>query len=288
SVRVAGFALALLGCAGIVTSELDDERPLEIARNFYGTVAVYDVDQHDPEAHHYSLTHGVVVHGRQFRAPDKQDRPLAYYGENSGVGRALRFFAAEPSLRVGAVGLGVGTLAHYVHADQHLSFYEINPAVVRLAQKHFSYLSHCGSACDIVLGDARLSLERESPKNFQVLVLDAFSGDAVPAHLLTREALDLYLRHLAPDGIIAVNITNRQLDLAPVLAGLAEHGDLRSVRVYSADDPRGLLYHADWILLTRNERFLTVTPPVLPPELPKPKPAVLWTDSYSNLFQLLK
>jgi hypothetical protein len=288
SSRLAGVALALLGCAAIVTNELDDERPLEIARNFYGTVAVYDVDQDDPAAHHYSLTHGVIVHGRQFRAPDKQDRPLAYYSENSGVGRALRFFADDLTLRVGAVGLGVGTLAHYVHAGQHLSFYEINPAVIRLAQKHFSYLSHCGSACDIVLGDARLSLERESPQNFQVLVLDAFSGDAVPAHLLTREALDLYLRHLDPDGIIAVNITNRQLDLAPVLAGLAEHGDFRSVRIYSRDDPRGLLYHADWILLTRNARFLAATPPVLPPELPKPKPAVLWTDSYSNLFQLLK
>jgi hypothetical protein len=286
--RILGALFALLGLGAILVSQLDDDPPLAVARNFYGTVAVYDVLPHDPAAHHYSLTHGVVVHGRQFRAPDKQDLPLAYYGEASGVGRALAFFTHEPALEIGAVGLGVGTLAHYVRPGQKLVFYEINQAVIDLARKHFTYLARCGGACEIVLGDARLSLEREPPRNFHLLVLDAFSGDAVPTHLLTREALALYLRHLRPDGIIAVHITNRQLDLAPVLAGLASDADLRTVRIYSDGDARRELFHADWVLLTRNARFLAATPPAPPPDLGPPKPAVLWTDSYSNLFQLLK
>ncbi|HTQ06348.1 MAG TPA: fused MFS/spermidine synthase [Polyangiaceae bacterium] len=277
-----------LGIVAIAHGQADDDPPLAISRNFYGTVAVYDVDANDPAQRHYSLLHGAIVHGRQFRAPEKQDQPLSYYGDVSGVGRTLSYFGALPELRVGAVGLGVGTLAHYVHAGQHLRFYEINPEVVRLARTHFTYLARCGAACDVVLGDARLSLERESPQHFDVLVLDAFSGDAVPAHLLTREALDVYTRHLEPDGVIAVNITNRMLDLAPVLEGLAREAHLKAVRVYSDDDAARELYHADWMLLTRNARFLAAVPPRLPPELPSPKLAVLWTDNHSNLFELLK
>jgi len=284
-----GLAAALAsGLALIAYYQIDDDPPLAVARNFYGTVAVYDVDAGDPAARHYSLTHGIVVHGRQYHAPEKQDLPLAYYAEQAGVGRALRFFAGDPNLKVGAVGLGVGTLAHYVHAGQHLAFYEINPEVVRLAEKYFTYLSRCGAACSLVMGDARLSLERQESQDFHVLVLDAFSGDAVPTHLLTRQAFDLYLRHLRPDGVIAVNITNRQLDLAPVLEGLAAHAGLGAVRVYSDDDSAHLLYHADWMLLTRNAQFIAQTPPRLPPGAPRTKRAVLWTDSYSNLFELLK
>ncbi|HEV8547713.1 MAG TPA: fused MFS/spermidine synthase [Polyangiaceae bacterium] len=278
----------VVGLALIGYFQRDDEPPLEVARNFYGTIAVYDVDADKPADRHLSLTHGVVVHGRQYTAPDKQDQPLAYYGEESGVGRALRFFANASELSVGAVGLGVGTLAHYVHAPQHLQFYEINPEVVRLAEKYFTYLSRCGAACSIVMGDARLSLEREQPQNFHVLVLDAFSGDAVPTHLLTQQAFDLYLRHLRPEGVIAVNITNRQLDLAPVLEGLAEQAGLRRVRIFSDDNPARQLYHADWMLLTRDGRFVSATPARLPPNLLRAKPKVRWTDGYSNLFQLLK
>jgi spermidine synthase len=138
------------------------------------------------------------------------------------------------------------------------------------------------------MGDARLSLEREQPQNFHVLVLDAFSGDAVPTHLLTQQAFDLYLRHLRPEGVIAVNITNRQLDLAPVLEGLAEQAGLRRVRIFSDDNPARQLYHADWMLLTRDGRFVSATPARLPPNLLRAKPKVRWTDGYSNLFQLLK
>jgi len=277
-----------LGLGAIAYAQIDDDPPLAVARNFYGTVAVYDVDADNPAEHHLSLTHGTVVHGRQYRAPEKQNLPLAYYSETSGVGRALGFFASEPSLSVGAVGLGVGTLARYARPGDHFEFYEINPAVARLAERYFTYLARCGPACELVMGDARLSLERQEPQKFHVLVLDAFSGDAVPTHLLTQQAFDLYLRHLRPDGVIAVNITNRQLDLAPVLAGLAEQAGLKSTRIDTPYDRARLLYHADWMLLTTNDRFLAATPPAPPAALPPAARKVLWTDSYSNLFELLK
>ncbi|MGC4093692.1 MAG: fused MFS/spermidine synthase [Polyangiaceae bacterium] len=204
------------------------------------------------------------------------------------MGRTLAYFAHEPELRVGAVGLGVGTLARYVRPGQHLTFYEINPAVVSFAERYFTYLARCGAACDLLLGDARLSLERQDAQRLHVLVLDAFSGDAVPAHLLTREALDVYRKHLRADGVIAVNITNRKLDLAPVLQGLAEYGGFTAVRVFSPDDAPAQLFHADWMLLSQNQRFLAATPPVPPPDAPEPKRPILWTDSFSNLFHLLK
>ena len=285
----AALAVPLVaGLAAISYYQIDDDPPLEVARNFYGTIAAYDIDAGKPADHHRSLTHGIVVHGRQFVAPDKQELPLAYYSEGSGVGQALRFFASDPALSVGAVGLGVGTLARYVHGGQRLQFYEINPAVVRLAEKYFTYLERCGRACEMVMGDARLSLERQEPQHFHVLVLDAFSGDAVPTHLLTQQAFEVYARHLRPDGVIAVNITNRQLDLAPVLAGLARHFGLKTERVATEYDRERLLFRADWILLTKNERFLAAVPAAPPRDLPPAKPPVLWTDNYSNLFQLLK
>jgi hypothetical protein len=283
-----GVPLGALGLAAIAYYQIEDDPPLEVARNFYGVVSAYDVDATDPAAHHYSLTHGVVVHGRQFRAPDKQRLPLAYYSPEAGVGRALAFFADEPELHVGAVGLGVGTIATYARPGQRFRFYEINPEVRRLAKKYFTYLSTCPGVCEVVMGDARLSLEHEEPQGFHLLVLDAFSGDAVPAHLLTEQAFSVYLRHLRADGVIAVNITNHQLDLAPVLAGVAARYGLGSTRRFTKANAERMLFRADWVLLSKNQRFLAANPTVLPPDANTSRRALLWTDDYSNLFQLLK
>jgi spermidine synthase len=292
----AGVAIAaLLGLAGIAYEQADDDSPVDIRRNFYGVVAVYDVDKDDPAQHHFSLTHGIVVHGRQFVLPEKRRLPTSYYAPYTGVGKALSYFQAQPDFRIGAVGLGVGTVAAYVLAGQSVRFYEINQEVKDLAEKYFTFLSGCLGKSDIVLGDARLSLEREPTQHFHVLVLDAFSGDAVPAHLLTKEAFAIYLRHLRPDGVIAVNITNRHLNLAPVVAGVAAAYDLRAIRVYSEPNHAQLQYRADWMLLTRNQAFIAATPRALP-NAADPNAAnaarqlapLLWTDHYSNLFQILE
>jgi hypothetical protein len=283
-------ACALVGLVAIAYYQADDDSPVDIRRNFYGVVSVYDVDKDDPAQHHFSLAHGIVVHGRQFVAPEKRHMPTSYYAPNTGVGKALSYFQAEPDLRVGAVGLGIGTVAAYARAGQAVHFYEINQEVKYMAEKYFSFLRDCQGKADIVLGDARLSLEREPAQHFHVLVLDAFSGDAVPAHLLTQEAFAVYLRQLRPEGVIAVNITNRHLNLAPVVAGLAREFHLQSVRVYSEPDAKQLSYRADWLLLTRNSAFIAATRPAPPPaaEAGTRSEPLLWTDHYSNLFQILK
>lgn len=283
---LAGLA-TLAGLAGIYYYQRDDEAPLAVLRNFYGVVSVYETDKDDPALHHFSLAHGIVVHGRQFVAPEKRQQPVAYYAPGTGVGRALSYFQNQPELRVGAVGLGVGTIAAYAGAGQAVRFYEINEQVETLARRYFSFLSESRGQVDVVLGDARLSLEREAPQAFHVFVLDAFSGDAVPAHLLTQEAFAIYLRHLRPDGVIAVNITNRHLNLAPVVTALAEAYHLRTIRIFSEPNGAQLGYRADWLLLTKNAAFLAAVKPAPPPDA-RPSPPLLWTDHYSNLFQILE
>ena len=152
----------------------------------------------------------------QFISDDitQRRRLTTFYGENTGVGHAIRFFQSRPNMHVGVVGLGAGTLAAYAKMPgQRITFYEISPEVEKIARTYFTFLKDCAGKADVVLGDARLSLDRAEPQKFDVLVLDAFSGDAPPAHLLTREAFAIYQRHMSPDGIIAVHITNRYVDL---------------------------------------------------------------------------
>ena len=189
------------------------------------------------------LCHGRITHGLQFTDPEKSRWATTYYGEDSGVGQAILYFRELGAVRVGAVGLGVGTLASYAQPGDDYRFYEINPAVLRMAKTYFTYLRDCRGRCEVTMGDARLSLERQTPQRFNVLVLDAFSGDAIPTHLLTREAFEIYERHRAPGGVIAIHISNRYLDLAPVVRGLAEHFHLKTIRI--CDDSTGIRRFVD-------------------------------------------
>jgi spermidine synthase len=199
-------------------------------------------------------------------------------------------------LRVGVVGLGVGTLAAYVDGPrQTIRFYEINPEVSRLAERYFTYLADArerGAAVEVVLGDARLSLERElkqAPQTFDLLVLDAFSSDSIPTHLLTQEAFDVYLRHLVTRGAVAVHISNRNLDLAPVVYGLAEHFKLDAVRILSVDKQHGGLA-AEWIILSRNQELLKRLRAAKGNDgsnAPTP-PLPAWTDGRHNLLEILR
>lgn len=279
SALFAGVTCILLGQSGSVA-------PLDIARNFYGVVSVYEFDQGDPTKHRFTLLHGRIMHGRQFAAPEKRALPVSYFSPQGGIGRALSYFQPISNARFGVLGLGVGTVATFTRPGQYLRFYEINPEVQRQAEKYFSYLRDCPAKLDVVLGDGRLSLEREPPQNYHLLALDAFSGDAVPMHLLTREAFAVYLRHLRPDGVLAVNITNQHIDLAPVIYALAAEYELQAVRVISPPDDLRLLYRADWMLLSKNQAFLSAMPKTSERD-PNPR-RILWTDHYSNLFKILK
>jgi len=268
----------------------------EMSRNFYGVLRVREITRGDVRM--YGLLHGSVFHGIQAIDEPHSRRPSAYFTENSGIGLAMRYhpkrLSGEP-LRIGVIGLGIGTLAAYGQEGDYIRFYEIDPDVVAIANdgRYFTYLNRSPAQVDIVLGDGRLSLQRELEQDgsqlYDILVMDAFAGDAVPVHLLTREAFEVYLSHLTDDGILAINITNKHLNLAAVAKALQAHFELSGViAVSSRGSDIGM--PALWVLLTSDEDFLA--------NLPADRAGLygfeqvrdvrMWTDSYSNLFQVLR
>jgi len=296
-----GAALLVLGAVLVSGARTQIQNSALVSRNFYGILTVRELNADQPDWRAYSLSHGRIPHGFQFCSTAKRGLPTSYYGSTSGVGRALIELqarslrsASQQNLRIGVVGLGVGTLAAYAKAGDYVRFYEINPEVLRIASEgqYFSFLKDCPARLDVIQGDARLSMERElergQPQHFDLVAIDAFSGDAPPVHLLTEEAFQIYLSEIKnPDGIIAVNITNTYLDLRPVLARTAEHFKLKYVWVHSDGDSRITKYN-DWVLLSRNESFLNslAIPIVTAPNQARVVP--LWTDDYSNLFRVLR
>ena len=212
-----------------------------------------------------------------------------YFGPQSGAGLVLRF-CCEATKRVGIIGLGAGTLAAYGKTGDVFQFYEIDPQVIELAKTQFSFLSDSKAAISIATGDARLSLEREAaPPYYDVFLADAFSGDAIPVHLLTSEAFDLYLRHLTPTGILAVHVSNQYLDLAPVVAQLASAHGLASRLVWSPKDEAHLYSQAVWIVMTRDAAFFARPKIASATKTIEPRPELrLWTDDYNNLLKVFR
>ncbi|MBL8482909.1 MAG: fused MFS/spermidine synthase, partial [Rhodocyclaceae bacterium] len=217
-----GWAVGLAGVIGVaiaVAQFWDMSQRLKgsvaLDRNFYGVLRVSEAGSGSSALR--TLSHGRIIHGQQFMSPERQTRPTTYYGEQSGAGIALQLGRHGDHQRVGLIGLGVGTVLSHMRAGDYYRIYEINPLVIEFARRYFSYLDGARGHFDLVLGDARLTLERDRPQAFDTLIVDAFSGDSVPAHLLTREAFALYASHLAPGGVIAVHVSNKYLDLAPVV-----------------------------------------------------------------------
>ena len=254
-------------------------------RNFYGCLRIKKSNP-GTEFESRALVHGTVAHGVQFTDPARRRQPTAYYGPASGAALVLKALHYRP-LRVGLVGLGIGTLAAYSRPGDVYRFYEINPLVEKLAREHFTFLGDARATLELISGDGRLALEREPAQNYDVLVIDAFSGDAIPVHLLTLEAMKLYFHHLKPDGVLALHLTNTHLNLAPVAAELARTLGKHAVLVESDLGEHQEIYNADWMLVTST--------PLEIPDLPaasKPLQSVpgvrAWTDDFSNLFQVLK
>jgi len=257
-----------------------------MTRSFYGSLRV--VESKKGAASTRMLYHGIVQHGAQYLDPARRDEPTMYFVPESGAGLALRFGVKGPK-RVGIIGLGAGTLAAYGKPGDAFQFYEINPQVIGLAKSYFTFLSDSKAAITIVTGDARLSLERENGPLYDVFLADAFSGDAIPVHLLTREAFDLYLRHLKPAGILAVHISNQYLDLAPVVEQLASVHGLTARLVHVSKDEARLYPNSDWILMTRDGAFFARPELASAAKMIEQRPDLrLWTDDYNNLFQVLK
>ena len=314
------LVIALLANLGITVREQQNSARLSV-RNFYGVLRVIDHDgaSDNPappapksatpsakfsippapypmplylspyQTSYRRLMNGTIDHGLQFLSPQFRRRPTSYYSENSGVGIALKAIAPQGPLHVGLIGLGAGTLAAYGRPGDRYTFYEINPLDVRIAREQFTFLRDSPATIDIVIGDARLSLESEPPQQFDVLVVDAFSSDSIPVHLLTREAFELYFRHLKPEGVLALHTSNQYLDLQPVVLSAAAALRKEAVLVKNPDNyPQGI-YSADWILVGSPEGFfgrgaIESAGAILLPF----RSANLWTDNYSSLFRLLK
>jgi SAM-dependent methyltransferase len=284
----AAISVALTSVAATVASVKHASGHRIMARNFYGTLAVDEVDDNGhPER---QLIHGAILHGAQYLDNERRRWPTTYYGGNGGAGMAVLAARHQGGQqRVGVIGLGAGTMAAYGRPGDYYRFYEINPLVIRLARSQFSYLADCPAIVEIAVGDARLSLEREQPQQFDVLVVDAFSGDSIPVHLLTREAFAVYFRHVKPGGILAVHISNKNLDLAPVVKLSSDYyGKQARLVDTEPDDSKGLSRSA-WVLISDRpdafdaKEFDGVATALEPVSSIRP-----WTDEYSSIYRILK
>jgi spermidine synthase len=268
-----------------------------ISRNFFGVMRVKEISVQPKGEPAYQFVHGITIHGLQFKDPLKRGEKTTYYTEDSGAGLAFRFYPdrLEP-MTAGILGLGIGTQAAYGREGDEFRFYEINPDVIEIANGYggfYTYLKDSDADIRIVLGDARISLEEElrvtGSNLFDLLILDTFSSDAIPVHLITQEAFDIYLKHLKPEGILAIHISNNHLDLKPVVWGLAKYYQLGTAQVVAAKSAPGSSTSV-WMLLTHNQSFLNL-PAIRPFQISsedKIKEIPMWTDDFSNLISILK
>ncbi|MEO8326802.1 MAG: fused MFS/spermidine synthase, partial [Nitrospirota bacterium] len=290
--------------AGFLALHINEEQASTIltSRNFYGVLRVKETDRGTKSASRF-LYHGRINHGRQFLTPSRHSYPTAYYGPFSGISLAINRHPQQLRLnkledrkgqggfRVGNIGLGVGTTAVYSRPGDTYRFYEINPDVDRIAREYFTYLKDAKGDQQVVLGDGRISLERELEnkhgQQFDILAVDAFSGDGIPVHLLTREAFALYWEHLRPDGILALHITNIHFDFSPVVRALARELGKQALRIRDVADLEHGNHYSEWVLVTSNQTFLK-DPFVNFRSAPwRSLEEILWTDDYSNLFQVV-
>ena len=281
-------AAGVCGWYGYKYQEFLKEDTIYASRNFYGALRVKQtLEDSNPDANR-RLVHGVIMHGEQYINPSFRHIITSYYGDTSGVGMALsRFHPVEQ--RVGVIGLGAGTLAGYGQKGDYFRLYEINPKVIDIAKQYFYYLTESKAKVETALGDARLVLEREKPQQFDVLAVDAFSSDAIPVHLITREALQVFLKHIKPDGAVAFHVTNRYLRLAPVVRQLAEEAGYEAVLITDDAEDDKYLSRTDWVIVTKNREFIDDEEVKAKRVVIEPIPGMRpWTDDFNNLFQILK
>jgi predicted O-methyltransferase YrrM len=282
SVGVLGGAMSMaLVWASVSYHQAKSEGVTWKARNFYGSLKMYEYGGYR------RMLHGQIIHGQQYVSDDLRRRPTTYFTPASGVGLAMLAKGEKGPLHVGVLGLGVGTLVAYGRAGDVYRLYEIDPLVIELAQEKFTYLSDTEAKLEIVLGDGRLQLEREPSQQFDVLVMDAFSGDSVPVHLLTLEAFAIYFKHLKTDGVLAMNVTNAFLDLVPVLKRAADHHG-KNIRLLEHPGDQDLAFASRWVVITDSQDFFDQTSLQSMREVVAPPDFAAWRDDYSSLLAVLK
>jgi hypothetical protein len=287
AIRIPLMALLLGGLSAVATVGLTGARPAVASwRNFYGILRVSDLP--DPLGAMRELTHGRIKHGSQYLEQAWRDRPTSYYGPHSGVAMALNALPKGPR-RIAVIGLGTGTMAAWGRPGDLIRFYEINPLVQTIATSWFTFLTDSKARTEVVLGDARIQMERERGV-FDFIVVDAFSSDAIPMHLLTAEAADIYRQRLIPGGLLLFHISNRSLNLEPVTRGLAQHLNWNASQILAEDNPTTGEDGSRWVVLTQNLELLqkiTEAAPHIGWTDPK-RPPIFWTDDFASLWHVLK
>jgi len=283
--------IALAGYLGY-RKHLDDQRYELSIRNFYGVLRVYDTPDTEDQTGVRELNHGTINHGTQILEAARRRTATSYYGPSSGIGRAMRYLKDKGPARIGVIGLGAGVTAAYCRPGDFFRFYEINPLDLGIASNWFTFLKDCPADHDVLLGDARLTLERQPAQQYDLIAVDAFSSDAIPVHLLTREAFMLYFHHLKPNGILAVHVSNRYLDLVPVVSRNAQEIGKAALQIDDGGEEYDYLTSSDWVLVTSDPAIAMFTDHLFHAAKitrarmrPNLRP---WTDDYSNLFQILK
>jgi len=281
----------LFGVATIVFFQFADRNKGLIynQRNFFGVLNVWEFNRDYADRHCYVLQHGLILHGLQFVSPSKRSLATAYYGESSGLGLTMRYLSVLEKRRIGVVGLGVGTVSTYCKKGDYIRFYEINPEVKKLAETRFTYLANCSCKTDVVLGDARLSMESEASQEFDIMVFDAFDSDTVPVHLLTKEAFETYLRHLKHNGVMAFHLSSIHLDLELVARKIAENFKLQCIQIVDKGNDLEGTFPSKWIMLTNNKKFIRHAKIHSVASRPERnlREIDLWTDDHSNLLDIL-
>ena len=266
----------------------DDVRSnaIVMTRNFYGTLRVKEYDRGRAAQSSRALVHGVINHGWQYTDPVLRKEPVSYFGPGSGIAKALAFYSGRPR-RVGIIGLGVGSFTAWGRPGDYFRIYELDPDVERIARNDFWYLKESQAKIEVITGDGRLNMERDAPQNFDLISVDAFSSGSIPIHLLTREALRAYRRHLAPGGVIVYNVTNRFVNLAPQLKLVAEAEGMKIAQIN--DDPSDDKYSdTSYVLVTGNAQLLADKRFADPVEIQPIKGLETWTDSFNNLFKVVR
>jgi len=279
------------GVASLIATQVKNDRvdTIRRTRNFYGTLSVIQLRNAAFTATSRTLYNGAISHGRQVFREDLAHAPTSYYGHPSGVGLALDLCCDDRPRRIGVIGLGAGTIAAYGKAGDHIRFYDINPAVEDVARNQFTYVRGSPADIDVVIGDARVSMANEAPQRYDVIAVDAFSGDAIPVHLITLEALEVYKRHLAPGGIVAFHVSNRHLDLKPVVAQIAARAGMKTIWISNEEDTKKDVWRSDWVLVTNNRAFLERQDIAsATSKFTIPRTLRLWTDDYNSLLPIFK
>ena len=288
SISVAALGMSALTGWYLWDYSKPSENTIVSKRDFYGTLNVTQTGPLKDKETLRHLYHGTISHGWQYTDTQLRTKPISYFGPGAGISKTLEFYAQQrPSIDVGILGLGIGVLVAYGRETDHYRIYELVPSVLDIAKKYFWYLTDTKAQVSFTLGDGRLSLERDPPQQFDMLSIDAFSSDSVPMHLMTVEALQVYQKQIKPEGAIVYNVTNRLINLAPMVQLLAQHEGMTAILI-SDTTAHGDYYKTDFVIVTRNQKLIQ-DPRLASATRIVPIPGLkVWTDNHNNLFDVLR